>query len=89
MEEYPHGGDPYGIDSSFNNAYELAAAETPEQALYELYLGSGVGRDGDVGLQSLIDFMMATTAARHDIHDFPSEHPDSLLPGTPVAPSCP
>ena len=89
MEEYPHGGDPYGLDSAFNNAYELAAAETPEQALYELYLGSGVGRDGDVGLQSLIDFMQATTAARHDIHDWPHEHPDSLLPGTPVAPSCP
>ena len=89
MEEYPHGGDPYGIDSSFDNAYELAAAETPEQALYELYLGSGVGRDGDVGLQSLIDFMQATTAARHDIHDWPSEHPDSLLPGSPVAPLLP
>ena len=83
MAEYPHGGDPYGIDSAFNNAYELAAAETPEQVLYELYLGSGVGRDGDVGLQSLIDFMMATTAARHDIHDWPYQHPDSLLPGTP------
>ncbi len=88
MEEYPHGGDPYGIDSAFNNAYELAAAATPEQALYELYLGSGVGRDGDVGLQSLIDFMQATTAARHDIHDWPYQHPDSLLPGSPVAPDC-
>ena len=88
MEEYPNGGDPYGIDSAFNNAYELAAAETPEQALYELYLGSGVGRDGDVGLQSLIDFMQATTAARHDIHDWPYQHPDSLLPGSPVAPDC-
>ncbi len=88
IEEYPHGGDPYGIDSAFNNAYELAAAETPEQALYELYLGSGVGRDGDVGLQSLIDFMQATTAARHDIHDWPYQHPDSLLPGSPVAPDC-
>jgi len=88
MEEYPHGGDPYGIDSAFDNAYELAAAETPEQALYELYLGSGVGRDGDVGLQSLIDFMMATTAARHDIHDWPYQHPDSLLPGSPAAPDC-
>ena len=64
------------------------SAETPEQALYELYLGSGVGRDGDVGLQSLIDFMMATTAARHDIHDWPYQHPDSLLPGSPVAPDC-
>ena len=31
----------------------------------------------------------ATTAARHDIHDWPHEHPDSLLPGSPVAPSCP
>ena len=89
MEEYPHGGDPYGLDSSFDNAYELAAAETPEQALYELYLGSGVGRDGDAGLMSLIDFMQATTAARHDIHDWPKDHPDSLLPGSPVAPSCP
>jgi hypothetical protein len=89
MEEYPNGGDPYGIDDSFSQAYEIAAAENPEQVLYNLYLGSGVGRDGDVGLQSLIDFMMATTAARHDIHDWPSEHPDSLLPGSPVAPSCP
>ena len=41
------------------------------------------------GLMSLIDFMQATTAARHDIHDWPFEHPDSLLPGSPVAPSCP
>ena len=89
MEEYPNGGDPYGIDDSFSQAYEIAAAENPEQVLYHLYLGSGVGRDGDVGLQSLIDFMMATTAARHDIHDWPREHPDSLLPGSPVAPSCP
>jgi hypothetical protein len=89
MEEYPNGGDPYGIDDSFSRAYEIAAAENPEQVLYNLYLGSGVGRDGDVGLQSLIDFMMATTAARHDIHDWPREHPDSLLPGSPVAPSCP
>ena len=89
MAEYPHGGDPYGIDSSFDQAYEIAAAENPEQVLYNLYLGSGVGRDGDVGLQSLIDFMQATTAARHDIHDWPHEHPDSLLPGSPVAPSCP
>ena len=88
LADYPHGGDPYGIDSSFNQAYELAAASTPEQALYELYLGSGVGRDGNVGMQSLIDFMQGTTAARHDIHDWPSEHPDSLLPGTPVAPDC-
>ncbi|NUT55215.1 MAG: hypothetical protein HOQ03_04440 [Thermoleophilia bacterium] len=89
MAEYPHGGDPYGIDSSFDQAYEIAAAEDPEQVLYNLYLGSGVGRDGNVGLQSLIDFMQATTAARHDIHDWPYEHPDSLLPGSPVAPSCP
>jgi hypothetical protein len=89
MEQYPHGGDPYGIDDSFSQAYEIAAAESPEQVLYNLYLGSGVGRDGDAGLQSLIDFMMATTAARHDIHDWPHEHPDSLLPGSPVAPSCP
>ena len=89
MAEYPHGGDPYGIDSGFDQAYEIAAAENPEQVLYNLYLGSGVGRDGDVGLQSLIDFMQATTAARHDIHDWPHEHSDSLLPGSPVAPSCP
>ena len=89
MEEYPHGGDPYGIDSSFDSAYEIAAATTPEQVLYELYLGSGVGRDGDVGLMSLVDFMQATTAARHDIHDFAAQHPDSLLPGSPVAPDCP
>ena len=47
-----------------------------------------MGRDGDVGLQSLIDFMQATTAARHDIHDWPYQHPDSLLPGSPVAPDC-
>jgi hypothetical protein len=47
MAEYPHGGDPYGLDSSFNQAYEIAAAKTPEEVLYELYLGSGVGRDGD------------------------------------------
>jgi hypothetical protein len=39
-------------------------------------------------MMSLVDFMQATTAARHDIHDWPSEHPDSLLPGTPVAPDC-
>jgi hypothetical protein len=89
MAAYPHGGDPYGIDSGFDQAYEIAAAENPEQVLYNLYLGSGVGRDGDVGLQSLIDFMQATTAARHDIRDWPHEHPDSLLPGSPVAPSCP
>jgi hypothetical protein len=89
MEEYPHGGDPYGIDDALDNAYEIAVAENPEQVLYELYLGSGVGRDGDVGLQSLIDFMQATTAARHDLRDWPHEHPDSLLPGSPVAPSCP
>jgi hypothetical protein len=89
MEEYPHGGDPYGIDDAMDNAYEIAVAENPEQVLYELYLGSGVGRDGDVGLQSLIDFMQATTAARHDLRDWPHEHPDSLLPGSPVAPSCP
>jgi hypothetical protein len=37
---------------------------------------------------SLVDFMQATTAARHDIHDIPAEHPDSVLPGTPVAPDC-
>jgi len=89
MEEYPNGGDPYGINDSFSQAYEIAAAESPEQVLYNLYLGSGVGRDGDVGLMSLIDFMQATTAARHDIHDWPKDHPDSLLPGSPVAPSCP
>ena len=44
--------------------------------------------DGDQGLMSLVDFMRATTAARHDIHDFAAEHPDTLLPGTPVAPDC-
>ena len=52
-------------------------------------ISPSTGRDGDVGLMSLIDFMQATTAARHDIHDWPYEHPDSLLPGSPVAPSCP
>jgi hypothetical protein len=88
LEEHPYGSDPYGFDSSFDSAYEIAAAETPEQVLYELYLGSGVDRDGDVGMYSLIDFMQATTAARHDLRDLPSEHPDSLLPGTPVAPDC-
>jgi hypothetical protein len=89
MAEYPHGGDPYGIDSYFDDAYELAGAKTPEETLYELYLGSGPGRNGSQGLQSLIDFMQGTTAARHDLRDLPSEHPDSLLPGTSVAPQCP
>jgi len=89
MEEYPNGGDPYGVNSYFNDAYELAASTTPEQTLYNLYLGSGPGRNGNEGLQSLIDFMQGTTAARHDIHDFPAEHPDSLLPGLPVEPQCP
>jgi len=83
LAEYPHGDDPYGINSYFNDAYELAAAQTPEQMLYELYLGSGPGRDGDTGLLSLVDFMQGTTAARHDIHDWPFQHPDSLLPGSP------
>jgi hypothetical protein len=89
MEEYPNGGDPYGVNSNFNDAYELAASKTPEQTLYNLYLGSGPGRNGNQGLQSMIDFMQGTTAARHDIHDFPGEHPDSLMPGLPVAPQCP
>ena len=80
MEEYPHGGDPYGIDSAFDQAYEIAAAETPEQVLYNLYLGSGVGRDGDVGLQSLIDFM-------HGHHGRPPRHPRlaARAPGQPAA----
>ena len=89
MEEYPNGGDPYGVNSYFNDAYELAASTTPEQTLYNLYLGSGPGRNGNEGLQSMIDFMQGTTAARHDIHDFPAEHPDSLMPGLPVEPQCP
>ncbi len=89
MEEYPNGGDPYGVNSYFNDAYELAASTTPEETLYNLYLGSGPGRNGSEGVQSMIDFMQGTTAARHDIQDLPGEHPDSLMPGLPVAPRCP
>jgi hypothetical protein len=88
LEEHPYGSDPYGFDSAFDQAYEIAAAETPDQVLYQLYLGSGVDRNGDVGVYSLIDFMQATTAARHDLRDLPSDHPDSLLPGTAVEPRC-
>jgi cytidyltransferase-like protein len=36
MAEYPHGGDPYGVDRPMSPAYEIAAAKTPEEVLYEL-----------------------------------------------------
>src|SRR5215212_9719879 len=28
MSEYPHGGDPYGVDRPMSPAYEIAAAKT-------------------------------------------------------------
>ncbi len=71
------------------NTIDIASAETPEEVLYQLYIGSGPGRAGDVGLQSLVDFMQRTVTARYDIRDTVAEHPDTLLPGTPVEPNCP
>jgi hypothetical protein len=88
MADYPHGGDPYGVDRPMSPAYEIAAAQTPEEVLYELYLGAGPGRDGDVGMLSLVDFMQATAAARHGLRSIAAEHPDSIMPGASVAPDC-
>ena len=91
MREIIESGDPdqYGINIPMTNTLDFASAETPEQVLLQLYTGSGVGRDGDVGLQSLVDFMQRTVTARYDIRDTVEEHPDTLLPGTPVEPDCP
>jgi hypothetical protein len=88
MAEYPHGGDPYGVDRALSQTYEIAAAKTPEEVLYQLYLGAGPGRDGDVGMMSLVDFMQATAAARHGLREVAADHPDSILPGASVAPDC-
>jgi hypothetical protein len=41
---------------------------------------------GTVAVQSLLDFIQSTTDVRHGGGDLPRDHPDSLLPGDPVAP---
>jgi hypothetical protein len=85
----PNPVDPRTIRAG--ESVELAATRagsTPTSTTRTSF-GSGPGRNGSQGLQSLIDFMHGTTAGRHDLRDLPSEHPDSLLPGASVAPQCP
>ena len=77
-----------GLNDSFDRAFEIAAAQTPEEILIELYYFGGFDGNGSTAIQALLDFTMATARARHGDRDFPSDHPDSVLPGRSVVPDC-
>ena len=80
MEEYPNGSDAVRRQLLLQRRVRAGHDRDPGGDALRAYLGSGPSRNGSEGLQSMVDFMQATTAARHDIHDFPAEHPDSLMP---------
>jgi hypothetical protein len=76
------------IDRNYNGlAFDLAGADSPNEALVALYHASG-GGSASTAVQALIDFMWGTTDARHDDGSPPSENPDRRIPGRPVVPSC-
>jgi len=88
LREDPRRLEQSGLNDTADQAFEIAAANSPEEVLYHLYLMSGFDRSGTVAVENLLGFMMQTARARHGLREFPKDHPDSLLPGTAVAPSC-
>jgi hypothetical protein len=88
VREDPERLREMGLNTTVDHAFELATARSPEDVLVGLYQFGGHDGSGNTALQGLSDFMDATTAVRHDRDDFPRDHADSLLPGTPLAPDC-
>jgi hypothetical protein len=86
LREDPGHPSLAAINEADDLAFEIARAQSPDEVLVLLYnLGRG---DGTRGLQGLLDFVNATTFARHGVGSRPLDHPDSLLPGTHVVPDC-
>jgi hypothetical protein len=88
LREDPRRLENAGFNDSFDRAFEIAAARSPEEILIELYYIGGGDGNGTAAIQALLDFTMATARARHGDRDFPSDHRDSILPGRSVVPDC-
>jgi hypothetical protein len=88
LRDDPRQLERMGMNDTSDHAFELAAAQTPEEILRELYLFGGFDGNGSTAVQGLLDFIMATNDVRHDGRGFPEDHPDSLLPGEPVVADC-
>jgi hypothetical protein len=86
LREDPRRLENAGMNDSFDRAFEIARAETPEDILRELYYMGGAGSNGSTAMNNLLAFQNATARARHGDRAIPRDHPDSVLPGTSKPP---
>lgn len=87
LREDPRRLENAGMNDSFDRAFEIARAETPEDILRELYHFGGAHSDGNTAMNNLLAFQSATARARNGDRAMPKDHPESVLPGKSVAPS--
>jgi hypothetical protein len=88
MREDRFRAEQLGLDSGFDRSFDIAAADSPEEVLHQLYLLGGPGGNGSTAMDNLLSFVMGTASAHHGFRSIPKDHPDSLLPGTPSSPKC-
>lgn len=88
MREDRLRADQLGLNSSFDRAFEIASADSPDEVLHQLYLLGGPGGNGSTAVDNLLSFVMGTASAHHGFRAVPRDHPDSLLPGSHPGPTC-
>lgn len=87
LREDPRRLENAGLNDSFDRAFEIARAGSPEDILRELFHFGGAGSDGNTAMNNLLAFQNATARARNGGRDLPKDHPDSVFPGRSVAPT--
>jgi hypothetical protein len=87
LREDPRQLENAGLNGP-DHAFEIASAQSPEEILLQLYKIGGAFGDPSATMEGLLEFIIDTADARHGLRSVPADHPDSLLPGTRVAPAC-
>ena len=87
LREDPRRLENAGLNDSFDRAFEIARAGSPEDILRELFHFGGAGSDGNTAMNNLLAFQNATARARNGGRDLPKDHPDSVFPGRSVTPT--